>query len=86
MLSVRSKLDAQRAERILGLFLTVVLGDDGSIGGRAAACGFLDGAKRTRRRHYLRVQRPPKSKALRAQLPFRKVMAHSVRSRDQWHL
>ena len=33
MLAVRSKLDEQRSERIVGLFLAVVLGDEGSIGG-----------------------------------------------------
>ena len=68
MMAVSTKLDEQRSERVIGLFLAVVLGDEGSIGG-----------------DYLLVQRPPKSRAARAKLPFRKTMAHAARSRDQWH-
>ena len=69
MLAVRTKLDEQRSERIIGLFLSVVMGDTGAVGG-----------------DYLLVQQPSKSRRAVAALPFRKIMAHKMRSRDQWHV
>ena len=71
MMRAKTKLDEQRSERILGLFLErdAATRDAGAVGG-----------------DYLKAQRAKTAEAARrAKLPFRKIHGYSTRSRERWH-